>query len=279
MSDSFDLTPYLRVSMLPYLARCASMCVLKSVSEEVSFGVSAHTGTAVGRIIELWHRGGEDAEAFENARRRSCLEFLTEFPKADMNSAIQTAFFYAMDCRNQNQVVIDSLEREVTLHLEPDPSDPVQEVMEIPGHLDQIRRESDGALYIWDIKNGQPEGQELTLDYAWQLAGYALASTDLYGETVLPGGIIRTKGYVNNPADRCPTCNYKSRKKKDRAPHECDIFFETPWSLEACKNMMRQAARIIARLRRGEYDQTPGGYCNWCPGGGPHRCGVEMERL
>jgi len=272
--EGTGLVSGLRISILANLAKCPSFFALKTRITDVSFGTAAHTGSAVGRLIELWHRNGETAEGLLAAKRRAFLDGITDFPKANFDSACKVAIFYACDPRNRGVVIPDSCEQEVILKLEPDPSDPVQKMMEIPGHVDQIRRESDGGLYVWDVKNGKPEGDELRLAYAWQLAAYAIASTEFYGETVLPGGIIRTQSYLND-LHRCPTCNKKSRKKV-LAPHEAKVFYETPWSLEACHTMMRQAARAIARLRRGIFDQTPGTHCNWCPGGGPHRCEVEI---
>ena len=84
---------------------------------------------------------------------------------------------------------------------------------------------------------------------------YALASTATMGEAVLPGGIIRLRGYkdvVIGPG---------ASDEAGRSP----VFFETPWSLDHCRDMLVTAAYRVQAIREGRIELIPGPHCQWCP--------------
>lgn len=203
---------------------------------------AADTGSAVGRAIQLFHEGTSPGDALAQIGRE-CAE---RFPAADISGASQRALRYMRDERNPPKIATHC-ELEVDLVLpgwegEPD--------VHLRGHLDQIREGEDGRLYVWDVKDGAPQGPEMVLGYAWQLAAYALGATQKLGRVVLPGGIIRTKGYDVQRAAADPSV--------------CSVFFAAPWSLDQCRAMLENVVFQVHLIRRGLVLRTPGVHCGWC---------------
>lgn len=255
-----------RASTLNSLANCSGFGLIKideERGERYVGGQAAQNGSAVGRVIELWHRKGETplalSEAIDQARWEG-----SEWPDADWDRVTKWAAGYAADPRNLGVVVPEWQEREVRLHLPPAPEDPTGQPIEIVGHVDQIRRHPvTGGLSVWDLKSGSYGGEDMRNMYAWQIAAYALACSESMGlGPILPGGVIRLRGYDRvKPTD------------------EDVVFFETPWSLDQCRNMMDTVAFHVANLRRGVVPLNPGTYCRYCPGRDPATCGDLVGRL
>lgn len=258
----------LRISALNSLAQCPGFACLSTVDDSPG-GAAANTGTAVGRMCELWHKGGEHAEAAAAAIRQTEAE-VADHPKADFDEAKVWFTGYANDPRNKGVVPATSCEQTVYLTLGE---------FKFKGHLDQLRRNKAGALRVWDIKSGQGArlsacscgqldktamgGREMVGRYAWQIAGYALAATETLGETVLPGGIIRIRGY-----------KWSNRCKWDKDdPAAAPVFFHMPWTLDVCHEMMASAHHILSTLAEGKVPMHPGTHCQWCPAGSPDVCG------
>ena len=252
--------PDRRISALPMTGTCPGFSVLRA-AEDGRGSRAANTGSAVGRIIELWHRGHETDAALEEAMQGAAREAGEKWPDADLDEANSLARSYAADPRNRGVVVADLCEREVRLVLPPAPEDPTGLPVELVGHVDQIRRVG-GVLRVWDVKAGKPGGIEMLYSYAWQIAAYALAATATLGETVLPGGIIRLRGYGPRTS-----------------PEAAAVHFEAPWSHAQCNVMLATAVQEIAWLRAGLVHLRPGLHCMWCPGGGPHVCAGAIDRL
>lgn len=251
-----------RISALPSLASCPGMAALRSSGDDEGSAAS-DTGSAVGRAIELWHKAGEHASALEEALGVTSREVPENFPRADMDQVRAWAAAYAADPRNAGVVVADSCEREVRLVLPAAPEDPTGQPVELVGHLDQLRRGPGGQLRVWDLKSGRPGGLEMVYGYALQLAAYALACTETLGVPVLPGGIVRLRGY---DAKRATT-------------PEALVFFEAPWTLDACRGLVVTVVQEIAWLRMGLVHLRPGLHCSYCPGNGPGNCGARIDRL
>lgn len=257
----------IRISALNSLAKCPGLVCSRTVTPSES-GQAADTGSAVGRLIELWHAG----LSVEDARRKAEAEMPEQFPKADWEGAVKRALLYCADERNPPGVVVPgSCELEVVLRLEADEDDPTGEPIVLTGHVDQIRwahpdsedREALG-MRVWDVKDGRASGDDMTRDYAYQLAAYAVACSDHFGEPVLPGGIIRTKGYIARGAND---------------PSEANVFYYTPWTLEQCHAILRQVAYMIGQIRAGAVLRQPGSWCRWCPLDFPGCSGGDLERL
>lgn len=253
---------FTRISALPLLSRCPGFMVISMAEDRPS--KAAHTGSMVGRIIQLWHDLGEDLVAYGAAREQATREVATTFPMADIEEALRVSLLYTCDNRNYGTVVKGTCEKEVRLVLDPAPEDPTGEPIRLLGHLDQGRK-AGGQRWVWDIKNGAQPALDILYAYAWQLAAYALAATETYGEPWLPGGIIRLQGY--------------GAKCDPKQAHEAPIFVPARWSLDQCRGMMGSVRQHFAWLRMGLIHQQPGPHCGWCPGEGPHLCGDRIAEL
>lgn len=260
-----------RMSSLPHLAKCPAFGVVEKVADRGSSS-AADTGSATGRVIELWHNLGGcsgrlgAAAVVEEALQTARTENASNTVLADWDRVTHYALLYAQDPRNRvptcyeayGAVVPELQEAEVKLTLKPDPDDPHQEPVELVGHVDQIRRDEAGHLRVWDVKCGRAGGEDMTRDYALQLAAYALAATETLGETVLPGGIIRMRGY--------------DVKRGSPGPGEHNVFFPVHASLEACRALLGTVAYTVGEFARGIVRIQPGDQCRYCPGGGPFEC-------
>lgn len=256
----------MRASALTGLANCAGFAYIRLDLERgprYVGGQAAQNGSAVGRVIELWHRKGEDESAMIEAIEQSRWEG-SDWPDADWDKIIKWARAYADDPANLGVVVPEWQEREVRLTLDPAPEDPTGDPIEIVGHVDQIRRHPvTGGLTVWDLKSGSAGGEDMTRTYAWQLACYALACTQSLGMgDVLPGGILRLRGY-----DATPRGNPR-------------VAFSVAWSLDQCREMMGSVRFHVANIRRGAIPLNPGTYCRYCPAGpDPSRCGERVQAI
>lgn len=243
---------------------------------------AADTGTAAGRLIELFHRNLADevinGASLQAARIVATTQAIHEhphgFPLADMADAGKIAARYTEDPRaydpgSEYGVVLPELcEAEVTYTLDPDEADPTGEPIKLVGHLDQVRRDPNGVLRYWDIKaTKRYDGKSAAYAYAWQLAAYALAASETLGEPVHVGGIILVRQYLG-------------KIKSKRPAAECGgVWVVAPWTHDQCRGMLRQVAYQIGRIRAGVIAETPGPTCSFCPGGGPAYCGEELDDL
>jgi hypothetical protein len=260
----------LRISALSTLGKCAGAAALNTATERES-GAAADTGTAVGRMVELWHKQGETPTALDAAVRQTEAE-IASHPKANLQDAAAWASGYAADSRNAGVVDAKSLEAEVRLQLGP---------FELVGHLDQIRNVN-GAESVWDVKSGQGArlsacscgaldktavgGREMTRAYAWQVSAYALAASETFKRTILPGGVIRIRAY-----------GWNSRCRWDKADMStAPAFHYMPWDLDACREQMDSVLHLLELLQSGRVLCTPGAHCLWCPGEAPNLCGDRI---
>jgi hypothetical protein len=187
-----------------------------------------------------------------------------QWPAAEWTEVMAWAAAYFLDPRNgpsppgyYGTVAPGSCERTVKVTLPCAEDDPTGSPVELVGHLDQLRRGRDGVLRVWDLKSGKASGPEMVADYAWQISAYALASTATLGEPVLPGGIIRLRGY----REAAKVEAHATAALAGTAP----VFFETPWSLAECQVLLDSALHEIAQLRKGLVALRPGAHCSWCP--------------
>lgn len=227
-------------------------------------GEAAHTGTAVGRMIELYHAGLDLSKAIAraDAEKGTGEGSAHDYPLADIPQASAWVEAYAADPRNPREIIWPgSCEREVHLTLPADPDDETGEPVVLIGHIDQVRRDRGGRWRLWDVKSGRAGGVQMLYEYAWQLMAYALACSNTFGEPILPGGVIRVRGY-------------EGRVKKPSGTE--DVFFEAPWTLDDCREAMAGVAWYVGRIRAGLIPLRPGVHCMWCPAGAPHLCGPRL---
>lgn len=250
----------IRMSSLPMLSRCPGFVMLRDrrfYEGEDRDSKAANTGTAVGRAVELYHRGLEMREALDQVKKEK-EQGARGLALADLARVDTMADRYARDPRNPYPVVIESsLELEVKLELPPWEHDPTREPIYLVGHVDQIRRcPKTGGAFLWDVKAGRVDGLDMVYEYAWQQAAYCLASTETLGEQVLMGGIIRMQDYLKlNPGP---------------------AFYFSPWTPEQLRVMMETVRQHVAWLRAGVFHLHPGKHCSWCPAGGPHLCAENV---
>lgn len=283
----------LRISALPLLARCPGLYMIRvlEILEDES-GAAAHTGSAVGHGIELWHERPDlpDLVSVMEVVRAAAPD---RFPNAYIETAKDMISAYTRDPRNPRRgvVVPGSCEFEVRLTLEPWPSDPTGCPIYLQGHIDQVRWDADAkAFRVWDIKTGganialtaaRGHGLRLLFEHAWQISAYTLgfnqwvrsnwpAFVNRLGglrdqwptdpPAVLPGGVIWLRGYG-------------ARGKAAPGSGEAPVFFPALWDIAACDRIMASVRYMIARLRAGEVVLTPGQHCSWCVGGPQICCG------
>lgn len=261
----------LSVSSLTSLGKCPGFHVFSDTRFELHdpYGSeAAQTGTAVGRMIELYHRGMAFRDALEQAHAekeaaagsdRGGATDRRAFPLANMANAERWFHGYCDDPRNPQDIVIADLqERHVRATIPPAPEDPTGAPVVLAGHPDQVRRDSvSGVMSVWDVKSGTPAGICMLYEHAWQLSGYAVALTATLNEPVHPGGIIRVRGYG---------------KRTAKEPGSEDVFWHAPWTLEQARGMMDVVAQHVAWLRGGLIHLHPGNHCQWCPAGSPANC-------
>jgi len=269
-----------RVSSLTSYGQCPGFAVLRANEPWGVSGQAAQNGSAVGRAVELWHRMGEDPNLTELLSQISH-ESSEDFPLYDEEQVLKWLAAYTLDPRNKGNrahcfpgdmgsiprqgVVADWQEREVTCTLEAAPDDPTGDPIVLVGHVDQVRRTPHGGLRVWDVKSSQAGGAQLVNEHAWQLAAYALGATQSWGEgDVLPGGIIRLRGY-----------HTKVKHENGSQP----VFWEAPWSLDQCREMMSTVSAHVSLIRQGVSLCNPGRYCGFCPGVSPSVCGDHLAQI
>lgn len=222
-------------------------------------GVAAHSGSAFHTLVESWHQSNHDAGhaiRIEQSRRH-------EWPQADIAKSVMPAFEgYIADPRNKLTPLASELE--IKFEIDPSPDDPTQDLIYLMGHIDQVRADENGQPRIWDMKLSRKGGGELINSYAYQIVMYAVGATKYLGREVLPGGIIRCSTYSTKEA------------KKFASPD--GVFFPVTASQQVMDHMVRDFARVVAAVRRGDVSARPGDWCSWCPIGHISRCVPLLER-
>jgi hypothetical protein len=258
--DYASKTSPMRASAATGLLQCAMGRIMEQMHPS-SGGEAAQNGSAVGRIIEVWHKtmdsrvGSRSPEdAIEAAIIQVRGEREKQFPLADMEQMERVARLYAADSRNRGgygRVLSESMEAKVELVIESEWTEPVY----IVGHLDQLRDHGD-AVRLWDTKFSKKHyGATLPLYYSFQQALYTIGAADLIGKPVQPGGIIALQAYLQQAADAMSK-----------------VFIHNQVTLEQCYILAAEVVRQVARIRRGEIDVRPGEHCRWCQGVSPANC-------
>lgn len=251
----------IRVSSFPMLVRCPRRTMLYYMGlMEDSVGPAAHTGTLLGAAVESWHKIGQIEKAFDDAIQRT----MGVAPDADVDLVRKMLEGYVADPRNAAQeaapadsifgkVLNVSLEVEVLFSLPPHEFDVTREPIWCVGHIDQIR-ERHGRYSVWDVKAGRRlGGPALLSEHALQIAGYVVGASEMTGESIHPGGVIRTQDYVT---------------KSNPGP----VFFECPYTRQDCIDMLGSVRLAVALARTGSAPPIPTEACQWACLGGPAQC-------
>jgi hypothetical protein len=239
----------IRMSALPMLLTCNGFHVLRLLEEDTA-GVAAINGTAIGRACELFHNGEEGCVT----------KSLEENPGAEEDLIASLFNEYVQDPRNGEMAYLQVLpkyqEVEVNARLRGTTG-----YHYFKGHIDQLRRDERGRLWVFDLKNTKMYGGAQCVNvYAAQQVMYAIGMSELLGEPVGYGGIIRTRGYIGRTNLKLPV---------DERP----VFFDAYWDLEKCQAFAKkQIVPTLDRLRRGTVAIAPGTQCSYCPAGGAFNC-------
>jgi hypothetical protein len=225
-------------------------------------GPAAQTGSLAHAGIEEWHRTSQD----KAAALRHMSQVSPKFPVADRAKAEKHAEGYFADPRNQAAEVVH-IEDPVLFSFPPAKEDATGQPIVIRGTLDQIRR-VDGVLKLFDVKTGSPEGLAMIHDYALQVAAYCVGATKKYGVDVHPGAIIRTEGYMST-----------KRKKVDPASAPGGVFWDIPWNLERCAQLLDGVRSWVAQIRAGRPAWGPGSWCLYCPARELSVCAQMYDQL
>lgn len=160
--------------------------------------VSSHSGTALGLMIELFHRGDSRERATKRVKDASEIGMGDRphpFPRADWETVTKTFERYVSDPRNndpRNPVIVESLEKEVKLELKDIKGKPIY----FEGHLDQARMTEDDFWEVWDIKFSEEfTPAELLATKIPQLGFYVLGLMN-EGIDATIGGIIAPRQYI-----------------------------------------------------------------------------------
>lgn len=252
----------LRCSALDSLVRCHGRALLFHIGLITDeSGAAADTGSATHAAVEHWHANGDLQEALDHVKRN-----LPKFPRADLDEVRLHFTPYTKDPRNQpGRARLIANELKVQFTLDPSENDPTGLPIHVTGTLDQIRRGPDGRAYLWDLKTGSPTGYAMVHKHAFQLAAYCLGAAAAIGETVHPGGIIRSRGWRTRGCD--PTT----------APG--GVFFHATFAVEHIPFMLDRVRESVAAIRSGDLTVGPGDDCEWCPAGGLQGCVPQLLSL
>lgn len=247
----------LRASSIPDLVLCPMKRFLLFQGELHDSGnTSAEVGTMVHSIVASWHRSGFDEDgaiAFET-------EWEVRYPlvcsAGKYKHVLEHVSGYCGDPRNKVRPVL--LEHPVSVELPAHETDPTGQSVVVQGTLDQVRETTEG-LRLYDLKTGRTEGAQMLNLYAYQVAAYCIMATELLGEPVNPGALIRSSGYLG--------------RNLFVEPEPPGVFFHLPWNLDDCRDLLDSVRLAVANIRRGEVTFVPGYHCaTTCPARGLQRC-------
>lgn len=260
---SLDLSKsQVRISSLPKLFACegAWLANFDRYVTPKAGSAAAHTGTAVGRAIELYHK--DKSRGAQAILRQVKEESKTGeggpggLPFVKMNSARVRRVLeaYYSDPRTRAGVVLT--EYRVTFELAG---------ITFTGTMDQVRSR-DNYLEPWDLKLTVRPGEEAAYHYMMQVAGYTVGlaeSQAAKGRFVRPGGIIRLSDFEDVEENAKPRVFYPCSELQ---------------SLRTCRALLTHAAKKVKRLLGGgEVNLSPGYHCSYCDYSGPGACVVHYD--
>ena len=221
---------------------------------------SADTGTAIGLMIELWHRGDSPEKAINRVKSASEIG-MGDRPKpfilADFSMCEKAFLRYCEDPRNMVDVPEESLEKEVKLELKDLRGKPIY----FEGHLDQARLDRFDTWVIWDVKFSSIfTPAELMAEKVLQLCFYTLGLLD-QGINASIGGIIAPRQYITKIG------------AKKRPEDIKGVFTESSWTITDARKAAKLVVTEISRIRYGKEPVVRiGKHCDFCPIGDFAKC-------
>lgn len=250
---------FIRISSLNKWNQCEGQAVTDLDQDllEGEAGPAAHTGTAVGRAIELFHRAilgstAPDLKGIIKLTKEESAKAERPFEKAKWRDVEAVFEEYSKDPRNVEHIVLPEVPLRHEFMLGADR-------IILAGTVDQIRLTDHGAE-IWDLKNGAGDGDEMRFNYFPQLYGYTYAlhrgglpyhvdyPRSAYTKEAKLGGVIRLQDYV---------------KPLPRAGQK--VFYPISHSIRSIeKGLERLVTRIVELQKGSKPNLKPGHHCSWC---------------
>jgi len=248
----------IRVSALGNLLNCPFMVkALFDTWISDTAGPSAQTGTLVHAAVESWHKNGKEAA-------RAIADMRAAFPRnplGDIDDAIKQFNCYIRDPRNiAADVVLNEFRINATIPCHP--TDSTQEPITFSGQLDQVRRDSQGLLRLYDVKSSGRQAGVLVNEYAISQLVYMYLAEMHLSEPVYGSNLILTRAYL----------------KKGVVPESSPmgVFIQMPSTRAHYPVIMDQIRLAVARIRNDEIAVNPGEHCNWCGFQSPANCLVQL---
>ena len=222
----------LRPSSLGRLVKCPMSVLIPFFFFQDGEGrPGAQTGSLVHAGVEAFHR----ADGSAVAAREALAEAVQTFPEGDREKARRWLDAYLADPTNKSAAVA-ACELKVDLEYKG---------VFVRGTLDQIRRNDDGTLVVWDLKTGTSlQADDVVAEYQFQQAAYVLAARQTLKLDVTPGGIIYAAGYD------------KPRGRR---------FLPMGVRVADCEQLMDEVVREVQHIRTGGRAYRPtADHCKWC---------------
>ena len=228
----------LRPSSIDQMMRCPRKW-LEAVTEEgqgTETKKAADTGSMVHAGVVEWDRSQDLARA--HAVMAAAVD---RYPDGDLDDAIRTFHHYTTDPRFATPPIY--AEAAVTLYSP-------QGV--ITGTCDQIRRESDGLYYVWDIKTGKEPPDYYLHRHLYQVVAYTMAARQTLSIDARPGGLL---------------CLYQYRRRGVDLPSPRSVIQPMDLTLSQCETLMTRVWKRLADIREQGPAIEPrhGEDCGWCP--------------
>lgn len=220
-------------------------------------GAPAQTGTVLHVGVEEWHRNGKDAQIAVAKMR----EALHRNPLADLDDSVKQFNLYIRDPRNQTANVVLN-EFRIKDFIDCHPTDKTGKPIGITGQVDQVRRNKDNMLYLYDVKSSGRQAGVLAVEYAVSQLVYMYLVEQHLQEYVYGSIIIRTKGYLVRGV------------RPEDSP--AGIFIQMPLTRGHYSIILDQIRLAVARIRNGEISVNPGEHCNWCGFQSPANCLIQL---
>jgi hypothetical protein len=141
-------------------------------------------------------------------------------------------------------------------------SDKTGKPIGITGQVDQVRRNKDNMLYLYDVKSSGRQAGVLAVEYAVSQLVYMYLVEQHLREYVYGSIIIRTKGYLVRGV------------RPEDSP--AGVFIQMPLTRGHYSVILDQIRLAVARIRNGEISVNPGEHCAWCGFQSPANCLIQL---
>lgn len=208
----------IRISRLPMIATCGYRYMRMENTEETSEAIQ--TGQLFHEMVHRFHNQLGQTDFFR-------------YPLANFSEAQEMFAAYTADPKTKTVV---QTEIEIS-HEFPSMG------LRLRGHIDQIREDENGRLWVWDIKTGKTWDRQMLGEYIPQLLGYAYVGSRVLNVPLGVGGILCARNYLKNRSPYLEEFIY---------PNEVETLF---------RHVLMSASAVV----HGLAVPNPGNHCRYCP--------------